>query len=142
MWKLFQVPATHIDAAWKDGACKLGEACKRAEAEITPDQLKMLLSHGMRDLVGVVNTETGATGWAAVQFQTLPNIRVLYVYAIYAPGAAGPECFRLLADYAKQGGASSIRGACDEVIEKLWTRRFKAKRLYSICEIDLKAGDV
>ena len=69
--------------------------------------------------------------------QQLPNIRVLYVYSIYAPGSTGPEAFERLADLARAEGCTSIRGACVEQVARLWERKFKAVRLYEVMEIEV-----
>ena len=134
--KLVHIPPAHVDRAWRDGAHKLAEACKWAAREITPEQLKMLLSRGERQLIALQRDDE-FVAWAAVQVQQLPNIRVLYIYAIYAPGSTGPECFEHLANLARFEGCSAIRGACSEAVERLWARRFAARRLYSIMEIDV-----
>lgn len=134
--KLTHIPAAHVDRAWKDGACQLAEACKWALREVTPDQLKMMLARGERQLLGL-DVDGKFVAWAAVQVQQLPNIRILYVYSIYAPGSTGPEAFKQLADLARAEGCSSIRGACSEQIARLWERKFKARRLYITCEIDV-----
>lgn len=136
--ELFHVPHTHIDKAWRDGAHMLAEACKRAEREITADQLKMILSRNERQLLCAMDGGK-PLGWAVVSVSQLPNVRALYVYSIYAPGATGVEVFEQLKGYARHLGCSVIRGACDEVIERLWRRRFAAKRLYSI--VELEVGD-
>jgi hypothetical protein len=96
----------------------------------------MMLARGERQLLGL-DVDGQFVAWAAVQVQQLPNIRVLYVYSIYAPGSTGPEAFRLLADLARAEGCSSIRGACVEQIARLWERKLKARRLYITCEIDV-----
>lgn len=46
MTTLRLIPATHVDAAWKDGARMLARACDASGGEITGDQLKLLLSRG------------------------------------------------------------------------------------------------
>jgi hypothetical protein len=134
--KLVHVHPSHVDKAWKDGASNLSEACKWASREITPDQLKMMLARGERQLLAL-DVDGQKVAWVAVQVQQLPNIRILYVYSIYAPGSTGPEAFTLLADLARAEGCSSIRGACSEPVARLWARRFAAKRLYTTMEIEL-----
>lgn len=134
--KLLVIPPIHVARVWDNGAHKLAEACKWASREITPDQLKMMLMRGERQLVAL-DVDGEFKAWAAIQFQTLPNIRVLYVYAIYASGNTGPDAFKLLADYARAEGCASIRGACSEQVLRIWERKFQAKRLYTICEIDV-----
>lgn len=96
----------------------------------------MMLSRGERTLVAAMDS-SGPKGWAAIQTQQLPNVRVLYVYAIYAPGATTPELFEQLAKMAKADGCSEIRGACNEAIQRLWERRFSARKLYTTMAIDI-----
>ena len=134
--KLMHIPPAHVDRAWRDGAHNLAKACEWALREVTPDQLKMMLARGERQLLGL-DVDGKFVAWAAVQVQQLPNIRVFYIYSIYAPGSTGPEAFRQLADLARAEGCSSIRGACSEQVLRIWERKFSARRLYTICEIDL-----
>lgn len=134
--KLVHIPPAHVDKVWREGAHQLAEACKWASREVTPDQLKMMLARGERQLIAL-DVEGQFVAWAAVQVQQLPNIRVLYVYSIYAPGSTGPDAFRLLADLARAEGCSSIRGACVEQVARLWERKFQARRLYQTMEIDV-----
>lgn len=134
--KLFQVPTSHVGIAWRDGAYNLEKATDRASREITASQLKALLLRGERTLVGIAEGDI-PKAWAAVQVQTLPNLRVLYVYALYAPGYAGPECYELLRQYAKQNGCETIRGSSIDSIGRIWERRFKAKKLYSVYEMEV-----
>ena len=133
--ELFLCNASEIDRAWADGASNLAEATKWASREITPDQLKMMLARGERTLIGARDSAR-IKGWAAVQVQQLPNIRTLYIYAIWAPGITSPEMFSELKKYAKSQGCSVIRGACSEAVGRLWVRKFDAKPLYTIYEME------
>ena len=126
-----------IDQAWRDGACKLGEACARSAGECTPDQLRMRLSRGDLTLLCVREGEAAPVAWVAVQFDQHPNLRALFIYAIWAPGATSDEAFALLAQYGRDGGASVLRGACDEAIARLWARKFGFKSVYQIMGVTL-----
>jgi len=138
MLRLFQVGSHEIDLAWKHGAgVKLGEAIKRASREVTLSQLKLLLARGERILLGVREENGPPLGWCVLSISQLPNIRVLYVWDIAASGATGQEAFELLKGYARAHGCSSIRGACDRAVSRLWERRFNAKYLYQIMEIEV-----
>lgn len=128
------IPPAFIDRAWKDGAHHLGEACERASDEVTADQLKMLLARGERELLCLM-VGNEPKGWAAVQVQQLPNIRVLYVYSLYAPHHS-LDVYSLLNQKAIEAGCSVIRGAVDEVNERLW-QRVKAQKVYSIYQIEV-----
>lgn len=129
---LFQVPREMVDKAWRDGASILGKACEKSGGEVTPDQLRLILTRGEKALIGVSEGQS-VSGWAAVEVQQLPNLRALYVYAIHAPGATHLD---LLREYAKANGCSVIRGACSDAVLRLWERKFKARKVYTIAEID------
>jgi len=134
---LFQVPLQYVERAWRDGASKLSDAIEKAQGEVTADQLKMLLTRGERSLIGIRSGEE-VVAWFAVNVVQEPNVRHLYVYAIYAPGATGQEAFGLLAGYAYDAGCSEIRGACSDAVLRLWTRKHKAQKLYNVMRIVLK----
>ena len=131
--ELFVCQPHEIDIAWREGASELGQATKWASREITADQLKMLLSRGERTLIGA--RENGEIlGWAAVQVQQLPNIRVLYIYALQGKGIVSTEGFDLLRQYAKSNGCTSVRGAVRASMARLM-RRLEAKELYTTIEV-------
>jgi hypothetical protein len=134
---LFPVPASHVCQAWKDGAYHLGIACDKAAGEVTGDQLKMLCVRGEKVLMGYRNEAGQVVAWAAISIDQHPNRRVLFVYAIWAPSAASVDAMQALKDLAKAEGCDSIRGACNEAVERLWARKFDAKRVYAIVEIEV-----
>lgn len=131
---LFQVPVPMVDKAWRDGASILGEAALKSGGEITPDQLRLILVRGERTLIGVQDGER-ISGWAAVEVQQLPNLRVLYVYAI--AGTTGAESFDLLKQYALANGCSVVRGSCNDAVCRLWERKFKAHKVYTTMEFEV-----
>jgi len=133
--ELFQCQPAEIDRAWRDGANVLADATKWASREITADQLKMLLSRGERTLIGS-RDESGVKGWAAVQVQQLPNIRILYIYAMAGKGVCSAEGFDLLKQYAVANGCTSIRGAVRASMARL-AAKFGAKPLYQTIELDV-----
>lgn len=131
--ELFQCRPDEIDRAWRDGASKLAEATKWAAREITPDQLKMLLSRGERTLIGC-REDNKVIGWAAVGILQLPNIRVLHVYALQGRMVCTPEVMALLQKYADANGCSSIRGAVRPSMARLLSKVVNAKPIYTTVE--------
>lgn len=131
---LFQCKPQEIDHAWRNGADQLGEACKFALREVTADQLKMLLSRGERTLIGIRDGEK-ILGWGAVQVQQLPNIRVLYIYSMAGKGLVSIEAFKLLKDYAKANGCTTIRGSCRTSMVRFLSK-LGAKPLYQTIEME------
>lgn len=126
--KLIQVPPTHIDKAWKEGASDLAKACNRTD-EVTGDQLRLMLTRNEYQLLGVIHVGK-MVGWAAVRIEQMPNKRALFVYAIHAPGAVVLD---QLKEYAAFNGCSSIRGACDDAVARLW-QRLGAVKKYQVME--------
>lgn len=131
---LFQVQPHEIDRAWRDGANSLAEATKWAARDITPDQLKMLLSRGERTLIGARDDSGAVIGWAAVQIQQLPNIRILYVYSLQGRFVCTPEVMDELQKYAESQGCSSIRGAVRPSMARLLRKVVNAQPLYTTVE--------
>lgn len=134
--KLFVVPTHLALRAWADGAHKLSEAMDKAKGEVTADQLKMMLSRGERQLIGI---EDGGSvlAWFAVTVEQLPNVRVLYVYAAWAPGAVTAEVFAPLAEFARDAGASEIRGSSSDAIMRIWRAKLGAEKLYNVFRIEV-----
>lgn len=133
---LFVVPHHLVMSAWRNGASRLAEATDKAMGEVTPDQMKMLLARGERQLIGI---EGGGVvlAWFAVTVEQLPNVRVLYIYAAWAPGSVNAEVFAPLAQFARDSGASEIRGASSDAIMRIWRAKLGAEKLYNIFRIEV-----
>lgn len=132
--QLTVIPPAFLDRAWKEGASALGKACDRAKEEITGDQLKLILSRGERTLVRLAQGNEVA-GWAVVEAQQLPNVRVMYVWSLYAPHHS-LDMHKHINRLAVESGCSVIRGAVDEANERLWAR-VNAKKVYSVYQIEV-----
>lgn len=136
MSKLIVVPSTHIDRAWKEGACRLAEACASSGGEITGDQLKMMLSRGERFLVRM--DEAGEiVGWAVLGIEQLPNIRVLYVYELWAPGGHFQRFVDETKALAEAQGCSALRCAAKPAQARLYRMRAGFTPVYETLEIKL-----
>lgn len=133
--ELFQCQPHEIDKAWRDGASELARATKWAAREITPDQLKMLLSRGERTLIGA-RVDGAVIGWAAVGVQQLPNLRVLYVFAMAGKGIASPEVMAEISRYAESHGCSAVRGAVRPSMARLLGLR-GWKPIYQTYELEV-----
>lgn len=131
MVTLCVVAPQHVDRAWADGACLLAKAERYAAGECTPDQLKMRLAYGELTLLTIMDG-SAHVAWVAVQFIQYANMRVLHIGALYAPGAFNDETFRLVADYARAGGASSIQCAAADGPERLYRHKFGFEKAYTI----------
>lgn len=124
----------HVAQAWKDGAHLLGKACDKCD-DMTAEQLRERLLRGDYDLIGVGAEKP--EGWAAVSVQEGKGNRWLYVHAIHAPGAAGMASMEQLKAYAEHNECRSIRGFCQPAVARLWTKRFDARPLQTMMEIEV-----
>lgn len=127
------VSPSHVDKAWNDGASKLAEACDTVE-EITGSQLKMMLSRGERTLVALMY-EDKPVGWGCFRVDQLPNIRVLHVTDLYAPGAHFELFFDELKKAAQYLGCSRIRCAAKPAQSRLYVNKCGFKPVYEILEV-------
>lgn len=134
MIELKQVPPAFIDRAWRDGAHKLASACDTSGGEITGDQLKMVLSRGERTLLAM-QREGEFVGWGVVRLDQLPNIRVLHVCELYAPGARFEEFMVPLKAWAESNGCSRIRCSAKPAQAKLYRDRAGFTSVYETLEV-------
>lgn len=134
MRHLAQVPPSHVDKAWKDGAHKLSEACQ--SGEVTPDQLKLLLARGERVLLAIVDGED-PVGWVVARVDQYPNVRVMHVCELYAPGAMFDECYEQFVAYARDNGCSEIRCAAKPAQARFYGIRFGFEPLYQVLRVSI-----
>lgn len=136
MKELKHVPAAFVDQAWRDGAHNLSKACETSGGEVTGDQLKMMLARGERLLfVGLDGSKP--IGWIVVTIDQLPNVRVLSVRELYAPGSMFDECFEQLKEFARSNGCSEIRCAAKPAQARLYRMRFGFEPIYETLKVNL-----
>lgn len=134
--KLIPVPATHIDFAWRDGAHVLSKACDVSGGEITGDQLKLILARGERTLLRLDDDET-PVGWAVVRVDQLPNVRVMMVTDLVAPGGYFQRCLEPLREISRAYGCSVIRCAAKPAQQRLYQMKCGFTPVYQILEVDV-----
>ena len=132
---LLQVPPTHIDQAWRDGASALGKSCETSGGEITGDQLKMMLSRGERTLLAIMGADR--VGWGVIRVDQLPNLRVLHVCDMYAPGIPWPELWPELQKLAKESGCSEIRCCAKPAQARLYKSKCGFESVYETLRFKL-----
>jgi hypothetical protein len=108
---------------------------KRAPAEITGDQLKLLLSRGERTLIRMDDGET--VGWGVVRVDQLPNMRVLFVTDMVAPNAHFERFISELKKLAESLGCSRVRCAAKPAQARLYRMKVGFVPVYEILETSL-----
>lgn len=135
-YKLQIIPAHFVDQAWREGAHMLSKACDASGGEITGDQLKMLLSRGERVLLRI-DQDGACVGWAVTRIDQLPNVRVLHITGLYAPGGHWAACFELLADMARANGCVEMRCCAGQAQQRLYMRKLPWKPVHTTLKVDL-----
>lgn len=134
--ELQTVPSSFIDRAWTDGASCLAKACETSGGEITGDQLKMVLSRGERTLIRMVD-EGQTVGWGVIRVDQLPNMRVLMITDLVAPGAHFERFFDQIKAIGAQSGCSRLRCAAGPAQARLYAAKCGFEPVYSILEVPL-----
>lgn len=95
-------------------------ACKPHETgEISVEQMKVMLSRGEYQLM-LFNGLNGVIGALIVSFINYPNDRVFFVHAI--SGKTTRQCVSDMFDFARQQGATTVRGQARDSVARLWKR--------------------
>ena len=132
--KLTQVPSSHIDAAYADGASCLSEACSKSGGEIEGPQLKMMLSRGERTLIRM--DDDGVVGWGVVRIDQLPNMRVLMITDLVAHNAGFERFFDNIKQLARDLGCSRVRCAAQKAQARLYRMKAGFTPVYEILEAE------
>lgn len=134
--QLVPIQSTHIDAAWKAGACVLAKACDASGGEITGDQLKMILSRGERTLIRM-DSDGATAGWGVIRVDQLPNMRVLFITDLVAPHGHFERFFSSIKELAATLGCSRVRCAAKPSQERLYKMKCDFKPVYQIMEVEV-----
>jgi hypothetical protein len=132
---LTPVPAHMVDFAWKEGASELAKACDTSGGEITGDQLKMILARGERTLVRM-DSEGLTVGWGVVRIDQLPNLRVLFITDLFAPGGHFESFFADIKKLAREYGCSRVRCAAKPAQARLYRQKCGFQPVYDILEVE------
>lgn len=133
---LIIVPPDYACFAWEtEGASCLGEVCELVE-EITPSQLKMMLSRGERTLVKM-EEDGKPIGWGAFRIDQLPNLRVLHITDLVAHNAGFERFFEEIKQIARRLGCSEIRNSCPPAQARLYRMKCGFESVYETLRIKL-----
>ena len=135
--QLIPIPSTHVMQAWNDGAHVLSQACDTSGGEITGDQLKLILSRGERTLIRMECDAGIAVGWGVVRIDQLPNVRVLFITDLVAPGAHFELFFESIKAMAAAHGCTSIRCAAKPAQARLYRMKAGFSPVYEILKVEV-----
>lgn len=136
LMQLIPIDPKFVDFAWRDGANKLSEACDTSGGEVTGDQLKMMLARGERTLVQMKDGDS-VRGWGVVRVDQLPNLRVLHVCEMCAPGGEFQEFFDELKKFARAYGCSEVRCSAKDAQARLYRMKCGFEPVYTTMRVSV-----
>lgn len=131
LMNLIQIPSHFVDQAWSDGANILGESCTD---ECTPDQLKMVLARGERQLVRM-DVEGNAVGWGVYKVDTYPNMRVMHISNMTAHNGHFERFYGQLKALGQSLGCSRIRCCAKPAQARLYQMKLGFEPVYQTLEV-------
>lgn len=89
----------------------LASGLKHGAGEYNVDQLKVFIQQGQHVLFSIIDDEGRMVGAGTVAIENYPNARIGFITSLGGVGVLNSEVFESLADWARNNGCTSIRGA-------------------------------
>lgn len=106
-------------------------AMSHAKGECTAEQLKVnLVDESLQLMVYVDNDRI--VGAVIFEWNNLPNDRIFYINAI--GGKTSREHTKMMFDWAKSKGATTVRGCARESVARLWRIKYGFNEIYRMVE--------
>jgi hypothetical protein len=132
------VPLSFVNQVWPKVVKFIDAAIVQQEGEhdYTLDQVRTLLATGQWMLVVAATDEGEIKGAATVNFSNRPNHRVAFITYIGGRLISNPDTFQQLCVILKNFGVTSIEGAVNDAVARLW-QRFGFKDKYRIVGVTI-----
>jgi len=127
------VPPMHVNAVWGQVEKYITAGLKRSGNEYNAEHLKAYVIKGVQSLLVAVDDNNNIHGAATVEWSIFPNETVAFITATGGKMLANKEVLGQVEDWARQNGATALRGACFESIARLW-KAHGYERKYIIVE--------
>lgn len=132
------VPVEFVNQVWPDVEKFIKAAIEQqeGEADYTLDQVRTLVTAGQWLLVVASGDDGVVRGAITVSFSNRPNHRVAFVTYIGGRLISNPGTFQQLVAILKRYGATSIEGAVNDSVARLW-RRYGFKDKYKVVGVTI-----
>ena len=132
------VPVEFVNQVWPKIEGFLDAAIKQQDGEhdYTLDQVRTLVTTGQWLLVVASTEDEGLKGAATVSFFNRPSHRVAFITYIGGRLVTNPGTFKQLCAILKSYGATSIEGAVNKSVARLW-QRYGFTEKYSIVGVTI-----
>ena len=131
------VPMQYVNQTWPSvvGFIKSAIDQQTGDKDYTLEQVQVYVSSGQWVLL-VATEEEKIVGAATVNLFNRPNNRVAFITYIGGHLIVGKESFKQMCQVLKSFGATSIEGAVNDAVARLW-QRFGFVEKYKIVEVAL-----
>lgn len=131
------VPIQYVNQTWPDvvGFIKSAIEQQTGDKDYTLEQVQVYVSSGQWVLLVATENEK-IVGAATVNLFNRPNNRVAFITYIGGHLIVGKESFKQMCQVLKSFGATSIEGAVNDAVARLW-QRFGFVEKYKIVEVAL-----
>lgn len=123
----------YLDAVWPKVEGLLSDAIKKANGEVTIEQLRLLVLRGDSHLV-VWHENDEVVSAGTVEFINYPNYRV--AYCSFLSGKYTEESFEALKAWCRDLGATKIQCWGDDAVARLYAR-YGMEKKYNLLRLDL-----
>jgi ribosomal protein S18 acetylase RimI-like enzyme len=135
--KVQHVPIQYVNQAWDavSGFLKAAIEQQTGDKDYTLEQVQVYVSSGQWALLVAVEDDK-IIGAATVNFFNRPNNRVAFITYIGGRLIVSKESFKQMCEVLKTYGATSVEGAVNDAVARLW-QRFGFVEKYKIVEVTL-----
>jgi hypothetical protein len=132
------VPVEFIHQTWPQVESFIQSAIDQQDGDkdYSIDHVKTFLVTGQWLLLVASNEEREIKGAAVISFSNRPNDRVAFINYIGGRLITNPSTFTQMCEVLKRYGATSIEGAVNESVARLW-RRYGFTEKYSIVGVKI-----
>lgn len=131
------VAPNNVYSVWGDVENYLNASINVSSGDITIDQLKLILARGEQTLLVSTDDKGKLNGAMTVEFQNLPNNRVMFITALGGNGIVNNETFSQVESWAKLQGATKVGAWAHEAQARLYKIKANFNTVRMVVEKDL-----
>lgn len=131
MKNIYIVPQELIHQAWNRCKSMIMMACDYAPSDGVAEHMKVALTQGSAKLMLFIEDDD-IVGAVCFCWKTTPAHRVFHITAL--GGKTTKEHADKMFEYAKQNGATVIRGEARESVARLWRQKYGFQEISRVVE--------
>jgi hypothetical protein len=137
MNKVQIVTPNNVYSVWGDVENYLNASINVSNNDITLEQLKLILARGEQTLLVSTDDKGNLNGAMTVEFQNLPNNRVMFITALGGNGIVNKDTFDQVEIWARMQGATKVNAWAQEAQARLYKIKANFNTVRMVVEKDL-----